>query len=95
MHQVTWLPDALADLDKHFDFLNEKSPTAASRSTRVILSAGASLAKFPKRGTSVQGTQQRKLRVPFGKYGYTLYYRIENQQVFILRVHHGRGNPSQ
>lgn len=92
MFEVIWLPDAFSDLEKQFEFLNEKNPDAASRATRAILNAGASLANSPERGTLITDTDQRKLQVFFGKYGYLLYYRIENQQVFVLRVHHGREN---
>ncbi len=63
-----------------------------SKATRLIFKAGASLSVFPYRGRAIDGTQQRKLQVPFGKYGYVLYYRIEDNRVFILRVHHGREN---
>ncbi len=37
MFQLSWLPEALADLQKQFDFLNEKNPEAASRAVRAIL----------------------------------------------------------
>lgn len=94
MVEVIWLPDALNDLDRQFDFLNEREPKVASRAVRAILNAGASLANFPERGTAIPGTKQRKLRVFFGRYGYLLYYRIEDDQVFILRLHHGRENRS-
>lgn len=90
MLEVIWLSDALGDLDKQFDFLNDKNPNAASRAIRAILSAAASLAQSPHRGSAIPGSNQRKLRIFFGKYGYLLYYRIERNQVFILRVHHGR-----
>jgi plasmid stabilization system protein ParE len=95
MFEVIWLPDALTELERQFDFLNEKNPDAASRAVRAILSAAASLAKSPERGPAIPGTTQRKLRVFFGKYGYLLYYRIEDQQVFILRVHHGRSDKAR
>jgi plasmid stabilization system protein ParE len=94
MLEVIWLPVALKDLERHFDFLNEKNPEAASRASRIVLSAGASLSKNPERGSMISGSDQRKLRVFFGKYGYFLYYRVEQQKVFILRVHHGRENRS-
>lgn len=77
MFEVIWLPDALGDLDKQFVFLNEKNPDAAGRAVRAILSTAASLAKSPQRGSVISGSNQRKLRVFFGKYGYLLYYRIE------------------
>ncbi|NJN49784.1 MAG: type II toxin-antitoxin system RelE/ParE family toxin [Alkalinema sp. RL_2_19] len=92
MFEVTWLPAALNDLDRQFAFLNEQNPEAASRAVRAILGAAASLAKSPQRGTAMTNTDQRKLRVFFGKFGYLIYYRIEAQQVFILRIHHGREN---
>ena len=87
---IRWLPEAEADLERHFDALNARNPIAASKAIRLIFKAGSSLSVFPYRGRSIDGTQQRKLQVPFGKYGYVLYYRIEDSQVFILRVHHGR-----
>jgi plasmid stabilization system protein ParE len=87
---VSWLPDAERDLERHFDGLNQLNPSAASRGIRAILAAAASLAVSPYRGRSIEGTEQRQLRVFFGKYGYVLYYRIEDDRVFILRVHHGR-----
>jgi plasmid stabilization system protein ParE len=93
MFEVIWLPVALNDLNKQFEFLNEINPDVASRATRAILTAGASLANFPERGKAIPETDQRKLRVSFGKYGYLLYYRVEIEQVFILRVHHGREDP--
>ena len=95
MFEVIWLPDALRDLEKQFDFLNAKNPDAASHATRAILSAAASLAKSPQRGVAISKSNQRKLRVFFGKYGYMLYYRVENNQVLILRVHHGRSSDNQ
>jgi plasmid stabilization system protein ParE len=90
MVEVIWLPVALEDLQKQFEFLNERNPDAASRAVRVILNASATLANFPERGTLISGTNQRKLRVFFGKQGYLLYYRLEGDRVFILRLHHGR-----
>lgn len=92
MYEVIWLPEALSDLESHFDYLNERNPEAASKAMRAILSSGSSLAKFPSRGTLIADTDQRKLRVFFGKSGYLLYYQIHGQQVVILRVHHGRSD---
>jgi plasmid stabilization system protein ParE len=90
MYEVIWLPAAMADLERHFAFLDEKNPDAASRAVRTITSAAGSLTVSPQRGVASADPSQRKLRVFFGKYGYVLYYRIEADRVFILRVHHGR-----
>lgn len=56
MFEVSWLPEALADLQRHFDFLNEKNPEAASRAVRAVLAAGASLAELPDRGIAISST---------------------------------------
>ena len=56
MFEVIWLPDAFSDLEKQFEFLNEKNPDAASRATRAILNAGASLANSSERGTLITDT---------------------------------------
>lgn len=71
---MVWLSEAEGDLEQHFYRLNDQDPDLASRAVRAILAAGASLAVFPNRGRAIAGTQQRKLRVAFGKYGYVLYY---------------------
>lgn len=89
---VVWLSEAEGDLERHFQVLNDQEPRVASRAVRAILAAGASLAVFPHRGRLMEGTQQRKLRVAFGKYSYVLYYRVEGDRVLIVRVHHGREN---
>jgi plasmid stabilization system protein ParE len=56
MFEVIWLPDALKDLDRQFEFLNERDPQVASRAVRAILGAGASLASLPERGTAIPKT---------------------------------------
>jgi plasmid stabilization system protein ParE len=57
MFEVIWLPDALKDLDRQFDFLNERDPKVASRAVRAILGAGA----------VVMDIARKRPRVSFGK----------------------------
>lgn len=91
MSQVSWLEEALNDIQRHIEALQEQDPDTASRFAAAIVNAGNSLATFPKRYPVVrQNSVVRKMRVPFGRYGYRLYYVVSNDDVLILQVMHGR-----
>ena len=93
MPELIWLPEALLDLTEHFEFLKLKNPAAAGRVAQSIRDAGFSLVKNPYRGTLlVDGSDRRKLIIPFGKRGYVLHYYIDGETILILRVYHGRQN---
>lgn len=91
MPQVIWTTPASDDIERHFQFLATENPKAAVRAVQTIVRMGRSLENFPRRGTPLQdGSNRRKLRVDFGKYGYAILYRVEENRVVILRVYHGR-----
>ncbi|BCL34373.1 type II toxin-antitoxin system RelE/ParE family toxin [Nostoc sp. MS1] len=93
MSKVIWLPEALTDLVRLFDFLKLKNENTAFQAAQVIREAGFSLADNPYKGTVLEdGSGRRKLVVPFGKYGYVIHYYLEDETVLILRVYHGREN---
>ncbi|MEH2380470.1 MAG: type II toxin-antitoxin system RelE/ParE family toxin [Nostoc sp.] len=72
MSKVIWLPEALSDLVRLFDFLKLKNETTAFQAAQAIREAGFSLANVPYKGTVFDdGSGRRKLVVPFGKYGYS------------------------
>ncbi|MGG6266683.1 type II toxin-antitoxin system RelE/ParE family toxin [Leptolyngbya sp. AN03gr2] len=91
MSQVTWLEQALSDIQRHIEALQQSSPDAVSEFADVIITAGNSLATFPKRYPVVrQNSVIRRMPVPFGKYGYCLYYVVSDDDVLVLQVMHGR-----
>jgi plasmid stabilization system protein ParE len=93
MSKVRWLPGALADLVRLVDFLRSKNEDAAHRALRAIQAASSSLADAPYKGSPLtDGSGRRKLIVPFGKFGYVIYYSLDNRTVFIVGVYHGREN---
>lgn len=93
MPQLIWLPEALLDLAAHFEFLKLKNPDVAGRAAQSIRDAGFSLVKNPNRGSLLtDGSNRRKLIVPFGKHGYVIHYYIEADRILIVRVYHGRQN---
>ncbi len=93
MSKVIWLPEALSDLVRLFDFLKLKNEGTAFQAAQAIREAGFSLAGSPYKGTALDdGSERRKLVVPFGKYGYIIHYNLEEDTVLILRVYYGREN---
>lgn len=92
MAAVKWLPEALADLDRLFDFLREKSPQAAARAARTILDGANLLADAPHLGRAMPDeTGRRELPVPFAAGAYILRYRLDHDNtVIIIRVWHSR-----
>ena len=92
MAAVRWLPEALDDLDRLFEFLREKSPEAAARAARVILDGANLLADAPRLGRAMpDATGRRELPLPFAAGAYILRYRLESDNtVTIIRVWHSR-----
>jgi plasmid stabilization system protein ParE len=93
MPAVAWTKKALADIDRHVNFLGEKNPEAAQKAAHQIRMAGDSLENNPRRAPVIQAAiGLRKLNVAFGKYGFVIHYAILDEEVVILRVYHGREN---
>lgn len=93
MPKIVWLPEALEDTQRLFDFLDDKSPAAAARAAQTILKGANALAEFPEVGRPMNdGTGRRELFIPFGAGSYVLRYILEGQTVFIIRVWHSREN---
>jgi plasmid stabilization system protein ParE len=96
MSQLVWSPEALKDLSQHFEFLNLQNPVIAGQAAQAIRDAGFSLIDLPHRGSLLSdGSDRRKLIVPFGKYGYVIHYYIEVDVILIVRIYHGRQNRPQ
>ena len=90
MPTVIWTPTAITDVNRHYEFLEPNNPDAAKKAAQVILKAGDSLEKNPRRGTVVhQAKGLRKLIVSFGKRRFVIHYIIF-EEILILRVYHGR-----
>lgn len=92
MATITWLPEALGDLERLFAFLREKSPDAAARAARTILDGAELLADAPELGRAMPDrTGRRELLLPFAAGGYVLRYMLDDRRtVIIIRVWHSR-----
>ena len=89
--RVLWLPEALDDLERLFEFLLERAPVAAERAMRAIESGAESLTEFPERGRPMgDETGRRELLIPFGAGAYVVHYRLHRDDVVIICVWHSR-----
>lgn len=92
MPEVKWLPEALDDLERLFEFLRKKNPDAAARAAQTILDGATLLVTSPRLGRPMPDkTDRRELFVPFASGAYVLRYILEQGKTpVILRVWHSR-----
>jgi plasmid stabilization system protein ParE len=92
MANVTWLPEAIADIQRLHAFLKDKNPHAAMRAALVI-NAGAEILKGVLHAGKPMDDDsgRRELFLSFGASAYVLRYKIENEDTaVIIRVWHSR-----
>ena len=91
MAQVVYSDNALANLERAFEFLAQGDPAAAVRAAAAIREAVDTLSRHPLIGRAVeQGL--RELVLSFGKTGYIALYRFRPQrdEIRILALRHQR-----
>lgn len=89
---MIWLPEALADVERLYEFLREKNPTAAARAAQTIGEGARLLENAPQAGRPLNDdTGRRELFLSFGAGAYVLRYKLNNQgAVVIIRVWHSK-----
>jgi len=83
--------NALANLERAFDFLAQNDPEAAVAAAKAIQSAIEALARHPLIGRPAGG-QLCELVISFGRTGYVALYRFvpAHDEVRILALRHQR-----
>lgn len=96
MPQIILAPRAQRDLQRLRDYLEQRDAAAAQRMAATLLRALDRLALFPHLGRPIGVAGIRLLSVPFGSTGYKLRYRyrVEEDNVIVLSVYHGREDDS-
>jgi plasmid stabilization system protein ParE len=91
MAQVRLARRAQADLERLYEFLASKEPSAAAGSFRAILEAISVLRQHPLIGRHV-GQDLRELVISRGKSGYVALYRYlpARDSVRVLAIKHQR-----
>jgi plasmid stabilization system protein ParE len=90
-HKIVWLPEAVSDVARLKDFIQEKNPQAAQRAASRIKEATQILKENSEVGKPVEDMISfRELLIPFGNGNYILRYREETSRVIVVRVRHSK-----
>lgn len=91
MATVVYGANAIANLERLFEFLAQHDPDGAIAATQAIRNAIDLLAEHPLIGRRVQGNL-RELVISFGKTGYVALYRFVPalEEVRVLAIRHQR-----
>lgn len=91
MAKLLWLPEAKQDIARLHEFLLEKSPVAAQKMLDTLLQGADQLIEFPKIGKPMgDELQRRELFVRFGAGSYVLRYRLDEENIVVIRTWHSR-----
>lgn len=88
-YRVSWSPAALDDVDAIAEYINRDSPAYTRAVVNKILDAAGNLKAFPNAGRIVPELDDEAIRECF-VYSYRLIYRIQDNEVLIVAVVHGR-----
>lgn len=89
--RIVYSANALANLERAFEFLRRDDPDIAGAAATAITTAVETLAQHPLIGRAVRG-ELRELVVSFGRTGYLALYRFLplRDEVRILAIRHQR-----
>ena len=86
---LKWSSTALADIRRLRAFIEPHHPKAAQRAAMSLKQAANRVLSHPGIGTRIEGRQDRELFVPFGNRGYVIRYRLDGDDLVILKIWHG------
>jgi plasmid stabilization system protein ParE len=90
--KVVYTDEALKDLDAIADWLTVHYPSVAPAVERRIRSVVAHIARWPE--SSRRTAKRPGVRaMPLGRYPYKIFYRVTDDAVEILHIHHSARQP--
>lgn len=87
--QISWSPEAVEDIEEIAAYIEKDSPHYAQAVVERLLAASHDLDEFPLRGRVVPELNDSRYRECF-IYSYRMIYRVEENEVLIVAVIHGR-----
>jgi len=89
--QVVYSARSLAHIERAFQLLRDKNPTAAVSAVTAIQSAVDNLRAHPFIGRRIEG-ELRELTISYGESGYVALYRFvaSQDEVRVLAIRHQR-----
>ena len=88
-YRVAWSPRAVEDLEAIAQYISADSSAYASAVVRAILKTARNLSNFPRSGRVVPEIADENIREWFA-YSYRIIYRIEETDITVAAIVHGR-----
>jgi toxin ParE1/3/4 len=88
-HRIGWSRRALSDIEGIAEYIAADSPTYARNVIKKIISQTRMLAQFPRSGRMVPEYDDENVRELI-VYSYRIIYRLQEGEVVIAAVVHGR-----
>ena len=91
MPQIILVPKAQDNLKKLHDFIAKERPESAKKAVKVIIGGIEKLMLFPEIGVpDANLTGLRTLIIPFGKSGYSVFYKWKegDDLLKVLKIKH-------
>ena len=85
--RVIYTTEALADLDGIFSYIAKHYPTISDAFQNRLRTVTARISRWPESAQEVAERPGVRV-VPLIRYPYRIFYRISNDAVEILHVHH-------
>ena len=89
---LRWSPAAQRDVVRLREFIEPHNPKAASRAAESLKKAANLLMMHPGIGKRLDGRDDRELFIPFGQRGYLMRYRMDADDIVILKIWHALEN---
>jgi addiction module RelE/StbE family toxin len=86
--KISYTPEAIHDLKKLKEFIEEKNPSAAQRAATAILKGISQLKTFPYLGVEVQQAPDPEMVRDLIIGDYIVRYLVRSNEINILRVWH-------
>ena len=90
MPRLIWSPEALADVQRLYRFLAQKSPDAAKCAAGAIRGGMQIIAGHPEAGRPIDtmDPEFREWPISFGASGYVALYRLQSDFALVVAVRH-------
>lgn len=85
---LKWSETTLADIQRLRRFIEPHNPEAARRAAEALKKGAAILIDHPGLGRRLDGRHDREIAIPFGKRGYIMRYRLDDDDIVILKIWH-------
>lgn len=88
--KINYSPESINDLIRLREFIGVKNPAAARRIAKELLVGIGKLKTFPKMGLPVKRAPDSGVIRDLFIGQYTVRYYVSSQNIFILRMWHGK-----